>query len=352
MQPLLFKEIYKTKLWGGTDIDLFAQGAQSADNIGIDCLKGRDLRQDTGIDGRWGLKVCRDIGESYEISCIPGEETPVAEGPYAGKNLEEVIAICGATLVGEHNYARYGTTFPLLIKLISAAADLSIQVHPDDATARELGHPFGKNEMWYVVHAKADARVLAGFSSDFSAERYTEALAAGNLLEHVNAFPTHPGDCFYIPAGCIHSINAGNLLVEVQQNSNDTFRVYDYDRIGPDGRRRGIQVEEARRALRYEASTDHQVHYTPQNNRPVTLVSCPSFTTRLCRCDRLQTMDYRALDSFVIVIVFEGSATFTDAEGHSLRLTAGHTALFAADTTAVTVVPDARCAFLEVTLPE
>lgn len=324
MQPLRFREIYKEKPWGGTEIGR---------------LKACDLPQ--------------GIGESFEISGVPGSETLVADGEFEGQSLSHILQHHGAQLLGRRNAARYGTDFPLLIKFISAADNLSLQVHPDDDMARELGHPFGKNEMWFIVKSDAEAKILNGFSTPFSPEAYTAELAAGRLLEHVNADESHVGDCFYIPAGCIHSIGAGNLLVEIQQSSDDTFRVYDYDRVGADGSKRELHVEMAKRALNYELTGSQRVAYTSAVGSPVTLVESPSFTTRLCRFVAPVALDYTALDSFVIFIAFEGGAQLTDSSGHVVQLVAGSSILFPADNAAVSVQPlgDVPCAFLEVTLP-
>lgn len=324
MKPLRFREIYKEKPWGGTEIGR---------------LKGCDLP--------------RGIGESFEISGVPGSETLVADGEFAGRPLSDILRHYGAEILGRRNAERYGTDFPLLIKFISAADNLSVQVHPDDALAQEMGHPFGKNEMWFIVRAEAEAKIFNGFSTAFSPEGYTAELAAGRLLEHINVDESHVGDCFYIPAGCIHSIGAGNLLVEIQQSSDDTFRVYDYDRVGADGSKRELHVDMAKRALDYNRVGSQRVTYTSAVGHPVTLVESPSFTTRLCRFDAPVALDYAALDSFVIFIAFSGEAQLTDASGNGVRLAAGRSVLFPADNTAVSVQPlgDAPCGLLEVTLP-
>lgn len=312
------------KIWGGTEIGR---------------LKG--------ISGQ------QNIGESFELSGMAGSETVVAEGEFAGRTLRDLLHDYGTQILGQHNAARFGTDFPLLIKFISAADDLSIQVHPDDAMAQELGHPFGKNEMWFVVKADADAHLLAGFRKGITAARYDEALVTGTLIHHINVEPTYPGDCFYIPAGCIHSIGKGNLLIEIQQSSDDTFRVYDFDRMDANGQKRELHKEEARRALNYDDTRSHRVNYAHKTRQVTTLVSSPSFTTRLCPVNAPIVLDYKDLDSFVIYVIATGAARFTDAEGHSLTLTAGSTVLFPAENTAVSVVPTTAdgCTFLEVSIP-
>ncbi len=312
MQPLKFSNLLKTTIWAGD---------------GVARLK--NLPDPT-----------RAIGESWEISCLSGDETPVLDGKHKGETLTALIGRYGAELVGRENFRRYGTTFPLLVKFISAASDLSIQVHPDDAMAHRMGHPYGKTEMWYIVDAAPGAFVISSFSHDFSAEAYTAALGDGMLLHHLNRLPTQRGDCFFIPSGRIHSIGAGNLLIEIQQSSNDTFRVYDFDRVDKNGHKRELHVEQAREALDYKASADSRTSYEAQPGRPVTLVSCPQFTTRLWQLTEACEVDYAAIDSFVIYIAYEGKARLTDGEGTELTLQAGESVLFPATNTSVRIVPE------------
>lgn len=279
------------------------------------------------------------VGESWEISAVPGSETPVSEGPLKGLILPELIARYGADLIGHHNYERFGTQFPLLIKFISAAKDLSVQVHPGDEMARRMHHPFGKTEMWYVVDAAPGAQLSLGFNADFSAEGYTRSLQDGTFMDHVSRHDSHAGDVFSVPAGRVHSIGAGNLLIEVQQSSDDTFRIYDFDRVDKDGHKRTLHIDQACEALNYKALSDYRTHYTPTPNQAVPLLSDPHFTTRLYELDRPLTADYADLDSFVILIAFSGSARLTYDEG-SLTLRAGETVLFPATTQHVTMTPE------------
>ena len=310
MKALKFSPLLKTTLWGGEEV--------------------------TRLKGLNDAPAC--VGESWEVSGVPGNETPVSEGEEKGKTLAELITAHGAALVGKNNFERYGTTFPLLIKFISAREDLSIQVHPDDAMANRMGHPFGKTEIWYIVNSAPGASLCSGFSADFSADGYTRSLADGTLMAHLSRHTTHPGDCFFIPAGRIHSIGAGNFLVEIQQSSNDTFRVYDFDRTDAAGNKRELHVEQAREALCYKASADYRTHYTPSPDAAVTLVECPQFTTRLFQLTKPLEEDYSATDSFVVVIAYRGSATLFYDEG-SVSLRAGESVLFPASNKSVRFVP-------------
>lgn len=310
MKALQFNALLKTTIWGGEEVTALKKLENAPEQV----------------------------GESWEISGVPGNETVVADGEFKGETLEKLIGRFGAELVGKRNLERYGTTFPLLIKFISAAQDLSIQVHPDDAMAQRMGHPYGKTEMWYIVHTQPGASLCSGFNADFSADGYTESLADGTLMNHLSRHETRPGDCFFIPAGRIHSIGAGNFLVEIQQSSNDTFRVYDFDRTDAEGHKRELHVAQAREALDYKAYPEYRTQYEPRPNDCTPLVDCPQFTTRLYELTAPLKADYTDIDSFVILIAFEGAATLRYAEGE-LTLRAGESVLFPATTEGVEIVP-------------
>jgi len=310
MQALHFKPVLKTMLWGGEEIArLKALSAYEA-----------------------------NIGESWEISAVPGSETPVSEGAYAGQFLKDLISQWGADLIGRHNYERYGTKFPLLIKFISSAKDLSVQVHPNDAIAQRMGHPFGKDEMWYVVRAEENAKLWLGFKDKFSPTLYKQSLANGSLMQHVNYFSPCAGNVFTVPAGTVHSIGAGNLLIEIQQTSDDTFRIYDYDRLDTNGQKRTLHVTQALEALNYEARADYQVLYNKEQNGISNLIASPHFTARLIDITSATSQELAPLDSFVIFIAFEGTARLQYAEGE-FTLSAGNTILLPASTPAVRIIP-------------
>ena len=319
MQPLFFQPLLKQTIWGGSEVT--------------------DLKRTQPAPER--------IGESWEISGVPGDETPVSDGPDAGLTLPQLIGKYGADLVGAENFRRYGTTFPLLIKFISAAQDLSIQVHPDDAMAQRMGHPYGKTEMWYIVRATPGASLISGFSHPSSAEEYVSSLESGTLTDHLQRHATRPGQCFFIPAGRIHSIGTGNFLVEIQQSSNDTFRVYDFDRRDVQGNPRELHVEQAKEALNYADTEAAPVSYEPRRNEAVELVRCPQFTTRLIEADQPLRADYSATDSFVILICFEGAAHLTDDAGNAFRLEAGRSVLLPATTRSVDIRPEGDFRALE-----
>ena len=312
MKPLQFREILKTTIWGGKDI------------VALKNLEGYP----------------EGIGESWEISGVPGAETPVAEGEDEGATLPALIDKYRERLLGRELYQRYGTTFPLLVKFISTARPLSVQVHPDDAMAHRMGHPYGKTEMWYVLKSSPEASLYLGFNHDFSAAGLIESLSNGTLAEHLALHHTAPGDCFFIPAGRIHNIGAGNMVIEIQQSSNDTFRVYDFDRVDASGHKRELHVAQACEALNYHAVQDCRQPYNPVLNQPVSLVDCPEFTTRRLQIDQPVCMDYGDIDSFVIYVAYEGKAHIEDGAGHHLSLAAGQSVLFPAENNQVKIFPD------------
>ena len=311
MKPIKFEALLKNTIWGGNDINHLKQLPE-------------------------GTKA---VGESWEISGVPGNETIVTAGDDLGATLPALIRKYGASLVGQANFDRYGETFPLLIKFISAAQPLSIQVHPDDAMANTMGHPFGKTEMWYIIGTHEGARLCSGFAHDYSADAYAQGVEDGSIEEHLAYHTTHVGDCFFIPAGRIHSIGAGNFLVEIQQSSNDTFRVYDFDRTDANGNKRELHVAQAREALDYKAYPEYRTHYEAKDDCCTVLVDCPQFTTRRYALTKPFTSDCSDIDSFVIFIAYEGAALLRDAEGNEVALKAGEAVLFPASNASVTIEP-------------
>lgn len=311
MTPYKFQPVLKTPLWGGRDI------------VQLKGLSSPEL-----------------VGESWEISGVPGDESLVAEGPDRGMTLARLIERDGEKLIGRRNFERFGTDFPLLIKFISADQALSIQVHPDDAMAQRVeGKPFGKTEMWYVVGTHEGAELFSGFNRDLSPEAYDQLMAEGRLTEALAHYNTRPGDCFFLPAGQIHSIGAGNFIVEIQQSSDLTYRVYDFDRVDASGQKRPLHTEQARQALNFTSRPDYRTHYTPRDNARVVLESHPEFTTSLYRCTQPVETDFSDIDSFVIFVAFEGAARLIDSEGNTSTLRAGESILFPATNRSVRIEP-------------
>lgn len=318
MEPIKFKPILKQTLWGGGKIVKFK-----------------------GIDGHDG----EQIGESWELSGVPGNESVAANGEYEGRTLTEIVAAEKERLVGTDNYKRFGDEFPLLIKFIDAKQDLSIQVHPDDEKAQKYGLRNGKTEMWYIMNSDADASLRCGMKAKITPERYKEMVAAGTICDAIAEYPVKEDDCFFIPAGRIHSIGKGCFLAEIQQTSDATYRIYDFNRRDKDGNLRELHTEKAAECIDYTVLNDYRTEFTAEKNRGVQIVSCPFFNTAVYDLDEPMTLDYSELDSFVVLIGIKGEARLTDNEGNTTTLRGGETLLVPASTATIKV--DGNIKFLE-----
>ncbi len=296
-----------------------------------------------------GEKICRykgipqtepNIGESWEISAVPGHESVVAEGPYKGETLTDLIDRFGAQLLGERVVERYGGEFPLLIKLIDANDNLSVQVHPDDDLARERHGCAGKTEMWYIIQSDEDARIYAGLNTSMTPAEYVERVDAGTFAETLAVHESHPGDIFFLPAGRVHAIGAGNLLAEIQQSSDITYRIYDYDRRDAEGRSRELHTAQAKDAIDYTVRDDYK--NAPAVGADTEIVSCDYFVTRRILLDgeKSLTLDPSA---FTVIICLDGTATLRYGGGET-PLTAGHTLLIPAALT--TLILDGQATLL------
>lgn len=318
MEPIKFKPILKQTLWGGGKIVKFK-----------------------GIDGHDG----EQIGESWELSGVPGNESVAANGEYEGRTLTEIVAAEKERLVGTDNYKRFGDEFPLLIKFIDAKQDLSIQVHPDDEKAQKYGLRNGKTEMWYIMNSDADASLRCGMKAKITPERYKEMVADGTICDAIAEYPVKEDDCFFIPAGRIHSIGKGCFLAEIQQTSDATYRIYDFNRRDKDGNLRELHTEKAAECIDYTVLNDYRTEFTAEKNRGVQIVSCPFFNTAVYDLDEPMTLDYSELDSFVVLIGLKGEARLTDNEGNTTTLRGGETLLVPASTATIKV--DGNIKFLE-----
>ena len=285
MYPLKFEPILKQTLWGGEKIIPFKHLNVSLPNV----------------------------GESWEVSAVEGSESVVANGADRGRTLPEMVREYKEELVGESNYARFGDKFPLLIKFIDAKLDLSVQVHPDDALAKKRHNSFGKNEMWYVIAADKGAKLISGFSQEITPKEYKERVSNGTFTDVLQTCEIKPGDVFYVPAGRVHGIGAGSFVAEIQQTSDITYRIYDYNRKDKNGKTRELHTTLAIDAINYaDVQDDFRTHYDLVPNEPVEIVACPYFTTSVYDMDEELTCDYSELDSFVIFICVEGACRLVD----------------------------------------
>ena len=285
------------------------------------------------------------MGESWEISGVKGNETIVSEGEFKGKKLNELVDELKGKLVGEANYKRFGNDFPLLIKFIDARQELSIQVHPTDELAQKRGKLRGKTEMWYIMDSDENAKLRAGMKEKITPEQYKQMVEDDTITEAIAEYKVKEGDCFFLPAGRIHSIGTGCFLAEIQQTSDVTYRIYDFKRKDKDGNYRELHTEEAAECIDYNVEPNYRTEYTPVKNEGVALVECPYFTTAVYDLNEPMTLDYSELDSFVILIGLKGSGEITDNEGNTTTLCEGETILIPATTSEVKVTGNIK--FLE-----
>lgn len=311
MYPLKFEPILKQTLWGGEKIVPFKQ-------------------LDSSLNG---------VGESWEISGVENNESVVMNGPDKGLTLADLVRRYREELVGEENYRRFGNQFPLLIKFIDAKQDLSIQVHPADELAKKRHNSMGKTEMWYVVEADKGAKLRSGFSDEITPKEYKERVLNNTITDVLQEYDIQKGDVFFLPAGRVHSIGAGAFIAEIQQTSDITYRIYDFNRKDAQGKTRELHTDLAREAIDYEVLADYRTTYESVPNEPVELVACPYFTTSIYEMNEKITCDYSELDSFVIFVCVDGACTVVDNESHELTMRAGETLLFPATTQDLTIIP-------------
>ena len=279
LYPLKFKPIPREMIWGGNNLRKL-------------------LNKDFPADLR--------IGESWEISSVPDNISVVSNGFLKGNNLQELIEVYMGDLVGEKVFDTFGIEFPVLVKFIDSHDVLSVQVHPDDELSARRHKSRGKTEMWYVIDAEPGAELITGFNEQLSAEVFAEKLAKGKLLEILNFEKAAPGDVFYIPAGRIHALGKGIVLAEIQQTSDITYRIYDWDRLDANGNPRQLHVDLAVDAIDYGYNNDYKTSLEVKRNSPLLLSDCRYFTVHRIWFDRDMTRDYSLTDSFVIYICTEG----------------------------------------------
>lgn len=280
--PLKFTPILKEKIWGGTKLKTILQKDTTASNL----------------------------GESWELSDVDGDVSIVSNGFFKGKSLKELIKEDPIGILGSKNYERFGAKFPLLIKFIDAAHPLSVQLHPDDDLAKSRHNSFGKTEMWYVMQADNDGNLIVGFNQPMDKGTYLKHLNDKSLTDILNTDSVKEGDTYFIEAGRIHAIGAGVMLAEIQQTSDVTYRVYDWDRVDDDGNARELHNDIAIDAFKFELQDDFRITYSKEANQPNEMVNCPYFTTNFLKLDTDMevTNDF---DSFIIYMCVDGQASIS-----------------------------------------
>lgn len=281
MQIYKFNTILRPVLWGGSKLLEF-KGLPASDQL---------------------------IGETWELSAMPGRESVVAEGMETGMTLTQLVRHHGVELVGDYVYHRYGNTFPLLIKFIDAHRDLSIQVHPDDKMARQRHGCLGKNEMWYILNSDEHSLIRTGFNRQLTPDEFVSLLKDGSILDVVNSTTSSPGDVFYLRAGQIHSIGAGNFLVEIQESSDITYRVWDFNRRDVDGNLRPLHIQEACEALDFTPGGGKVIDKANVAPGMTQLVNSPEFLVRHLEFDGSYSLENPGCHTFVAMICIQGEAT-------------------------------------------
>ncbi|MBQ1724241.1 MAG: class I mannose-6-phosphate isomerase [Muribaculaceae bacterium] len=319
LRPYKFNPIFKQVLWGGNRLAEF---------------KSIDVAME-------------QVGETWEISGLPGHETTVAGGDDDGLTVSQLIERHGARLVGVRIFEQYGTTFPLLFKFIDARHDLSVQVHPDDELAMRLHGALGKTEMWYVIDALPHSRIISGLNRGLTAEEFAHMTQAHTLATVLASREVQAGDVFFLPPGRIHSIGAGVLLAEVQQASDITYRVYDYDRVDSNGRLRELHTELAVQAIDYTPGDSFVGSTARQNDAHTPLVQCEAFNTTLEKIDGERLLTFPT-DDFAVMMCVDGSCQLIGDDGHATSLSRGETVLIAAE---VKHLITRGCATLLATVP-
>jgi mannose-6-phosphate isomerase len=321
LYPLKFKPIIKDKIWGGSR-----------------------LRQVLH-------KKCKTdkAGESWEISGFPGSISKVSNGFLAGNSLEELIEIYMGDLVGDSVFEEFGTLFPLLIKFIDANDVLSVQVHPGDELARKQFGSFGKTEMWYIVESEENAEIIVGFEQSVTPEIYLRHLQEKSLLSILHKEKARPGDVFFLPAGRIHAIGPGILLAEIQQTSDATLRIYDFDRLDDQGKPRELHTEKALEAMDFKLYPSYRNEYTKTMNQANQLASCRYFTTNYLPVNNTINKEYHHLDSFIIYMCIDGKVQISGKMAQPESLSKGETLLIPAEMKNVQIEPAIDgCKLLEV----
>ena len=319
LYPLKFQPILKKKVWGGNKLVEF-----------------------------FGKEGGGKIGESWEISAVPGNVSIVSKGKLQGENLSNLITIYKSELVGKKVYDSFRDTFPLLFKFIDAREDLSVQLHPDDSLAKERHNSFGKTEMWYIMQAERDARLILGFNREMNQLDYERFLSEDRITDILHSEKIKKGDAFFIAPGTVHAIGAGIVLAEIQQTSDITYRIFDWNRPGDDGLMRELHTQEALKAINFGLPKT-KLTSRRQKNMGIPLCSTSYFETHKLDLDDDFNRDLSEIDSFVVYMCVEGKAEIV-ASNYSEKMQQGETILIPASISEIKIITD-QAVFLEVFIP-
>lgn len=331
LYPFKFKAQLFHKIWGGQTI------AQWYDHVPADY---------------------ENVGEAWVISDVEKYPTEVSNGSHAGDSLQDLLEVYMDELVGGKVYETFGNHFPLLLKFIDAVDDLSIQVHPNDEYALENEDSLGKTEMWYVMPSKGKASIYLGWEQQMNISLIHAAIAEGSLANYLKSYEVHEGDVAYIPSGTVHAMRKNTIVAEIQENSDITYRLYDYNRVGNDGKKRPLKLDKAMKVMNFSPNKETLVSRTaPRINGALNLKKTPFFTTNLlCPTQAIQR-DYAPLDSFVAYMCVEGACAVTaldceSEENRTVTMHMGEAVLIPASLNDIRIEPKGMCKLLEVYLEE
>ena len=279
LYPLKFKPIFKDKIWGG-----------------------RKIKEQLGLD----FGSLPNCGEVWLLSGLWDEQSEVANGDFVGDEINDLVETFMSDLVGESVFDKYGEQFPLLLKIIDANDWLSVQVHPDDELAEKRGIGNGKTEMWYVMHADKDAELVMGFNREMTRMDYVKVMKNNTLRDVLNYEKVEAGDVFFIPAGRVHALGPDIMVAEIQQTSDTTYRIYDWDRINEAGMSRELHIPQSVEAIDFNIPDQYKIEVQDVMNKTVPVVDCQYFVTNLLQLQGEMEKDYSNLDSFVILLCTEG----------------------------------------------
>jgi len=320
LYPLKFETVLKEKVWGGN------------------ALVSRFNKKSTGSS---------HIGESWELSAVADSQSVISNGFLAGNNIEELIEVYMGDITGDSIFEKFGNEFPLLIKFIEAQEDLSIQVHPDNELAKLRHEAYGKTEMWYILESKKSSKIYTGFRDGVTKEIYEESVRNGEIEELMNVEYPEAGDAFFTPAGRVHAIGAGIVLVEIQQTSDITYRIFDWNRKGSGKEKRELHTDLALDAIDFNQTGESKIRLKPELNISENLVSCEFFNTNIISFNKAIDKEYYSNDSFVVYICIVGEFLIC-WDGNSDRVTKGETVLLPAMIKEVTLKPINEASLLEV----
>lgn len=320
LYPLKFNPIYKEKIWGGNKLNT---------------ILNKDCQENSGI------------GESWELSAIQENISVVSNGFLAENDIEELIEVYMGDLVGEKVYETFGVELPLLFKFIDAKEKLSIQVHPNDIFAKEKHKAYGKTEMWYIVDAEKDAKLTIGFNKESEQTEFIQKVQSDDIESILNIESTQKGDVYYVPSGTVHSIGEGILLAEIQQTSDISYRIFDFNRKDKDGDLRELHNELAKDAIDYSYEKKRKTDYKKEINKPVLLTKCEYFTSNLISFDKEIERDYVNIDSFVVYMCTEGEFYIDYQEEEKVKVSKGETVLIPACLDVIVLIPSSKTTIIE-----